>query len=139
MMNQPLTSHHTLNSTLTYMPNIPLTVITHMDHLYPMMIMAVETMLVMAFTTKTEISTINTNYLVSIIILFIEFIYFHDRFRPKCITYRITKYGPLLRDIVNRGWTVAPLIVCTAGACRTIHDYIKYILLTNYISKSISI
>ena len=34
---------------------------------------------------------------------------------------KITKYQPLINDIIARGWNVAPLIVLASGARATIH------------------
>jgi hypothetical protein len=57
----------------------------------------------------------------SIIIQFIEFTFYNDRFPMDAISYKINKYTPLLHDIQARGWQVAPLMVLTARARATTH------------------
>jgi len=44
-------------------------------------------------------------------IQFIKFTYTNDRFCTESIQRKIDKYQPLINDIQNRGWKIAPLIV----------------------------
>jgi hypothetical protein len=54
-------------------------------------------------------------------IQFIEFTYCNDRFSDETMDRKITKYQPLINDIVARGWNVAPIIVLASGARATTH------------------
>jgi hypothetical protein len=64
----------------------------------------------------------------TLIIQFIEFTFCNDRFSLDTIALKTTKYQPLLNLIRSLGWTVAPLIVITAGARATTHlPSIKYL------------
>jgi hypothetical protein len=54
-------------------------------------------------------------------IQFIEFTYCNDRFSDETTERKITKYQPLINDILARGWNVAPLIVLASGARATTH------------------
>ena len=49
----------------------------------------------------------------------IEFTYCNDRFSTESLERKITKYQPLINDIKERGWNVAPLIVLASGARAT--------------------
>jgi hypothetical protein len=65
--------------------------------------------------------TLPTQVDTSITIQFIEFTYTNDRYPEDKITAKKAKYQPLIQDIQNLGWKVAPLIVLTAGARGTTH------------------
>jgi hypothetical protein len=54
-------------------------------------------------------------------IQFIEFTYCNDRVSSETTERKITKYQPLINDILARGWNVAPLIVLALGARATTH------------------
>ena len=56
-----------------------------------------------------------------IIIQYIEFTYCNDRFPAETIERKLTKYQPLLANITDNGWIVAPLIVLASGARATTH------------------
>jgi hypothetical protein len=66
---------------------------------------------------------------------FIEFTYTNDRYPEDKITAKKAKYQPLIQDIQNLGWKVAPLIVIIAGAhgttyipsIKTLQETCKYI------------
>jgi hypothetical protein len=57
----------------------------------------------------------------NITIQFIEFTYCNDRFSPETITTKINKYQLLLDELQAQNWTVAPLMVLTAGARASTH------------------
>ena len=57
----------------------------------------------------------------TIIIQIIEFTYCNDRFSAETRERKITKYQPLINNIIARGWNVAPLIVIASGARATTH------------------
>jgi hypothetical protein len=57
----------------------------------------------------------------TITIQFIEFTFCNDRFPLEAIARKTHKYEPLLQDLQAHGWTVAPLMVLTAGARATSH------------------
>jgi hypothetical protein len=56
-----------------------------------------------------------------ITVQFIEFTYCNDRFSTKTLERKITKYQPLINNIKERGWNVAPLIVLASCARATTH------------------
>ena len=56
-----------------------------------------------------------------ITVQFIEFTYCNDRFSTETINQKITKYQPLINNIITKGWNVAPLIVLASGARATTH------------------
>ena len=56
-----------------------------------------------------------------ITIQYIEFTYCNDRFPTETIERKTTKYQPLIDDLTNNGWIVAPLIVLASGARATTH------------------
>ena len=57
----------------------------------------------------------------AITIQFIEFTYCNDRFSIETRERKITKYQPLINNIIARGWNVAPIIVLASGAKATTH------------------
>ena len=57
----------------------------------------------------------------TITIQFIEFTYCNDRFSVETRERKLTKYQPLIDNIIARGWNVAPLIVLASGARATTH------------------
>jgi hypothetical protein len=57
----------------------------------------------------------------TITIQLIEFTFCNDRFPLEAIAQKTHKYEPLLQDLQAHGWTVAPLMVLTAGARATSH------------------
>jgi hypothetical protein len=79
--------------------------------------------------------TLPTQVDTSITIQFIEFTYTNDRYPEDKITAKKAKYQPLIQDIQNLGWKVAPLIVIIAGAhgttyipsIKTLQETCKYI------------
>jgi hypothetical protein len=57
----------------------------------------------------------------TITIQFIECTYCNDRFYVETRERKITKYQPLIDNIIARGWNVAPLIELASGARATTH------------------
>ena len=62
---------------------------------------------------------------VDITIQYVEFTYCNDCFPLAKIVGKETKYAPLLEDIHNNGWNIAPLIITIAGTRRAIHQTTK--------------
>jgi hypothetical protein len=54
-------------------------------------------------------------------IQFIEFTYCNDRFSPEKILAKTSKYQPLIDNIHENGWFIAPVIVITTGIRATTH------------------
>ena len=54
-------------------------------------------------------------------IQYIEFTYCNDRFPAETLDRKIAKYQPLINNLTDKGWIVAPLIVLVSGARATTH------------------